>query len=90
MTLPVREPPPCQTTVPQSILDRIADENGGRPQKLDSDGLRGRSPDWTTLLLRDQEWESAWAENETQVTIPLLGLIADGNRCSRTAREAMR
>lgn len=88
--LPAREPPPCQTIVPQSILERIASENAGRPDRLATDGLRGLTPDWTTLLDRDAEWEGAWAANETAVTLPLLGLISDGNRCSQAAREALR
>lgn len=77
---------PCATSVPQSILDRVAEDAGGRPPALDADGLRGRTPDHRTLLDRDAEWEARWSQYETTVTLPLIGLIADGNRCTAAAR----
>lgn len=72
--------------MPASILDRIAEDGGGRPPALDADGLRGRAPDHGALLDRDAEWEARWSAYETSVTLPLLGIVADANRCSAEAR----
>jgi hypothetical protein len=78
--LPQVAPPPCQTSIPASILE--ADH---RPAPLATDDLRGRTPEYGTLLDRDAEWESAFTQQAT-VENTLIGLIADANRCSAAAR----
>jgi hypothetical protein len=74
-------PTPCKTIIPQSILDVIASEDGGRAARVDASGLRGRIAED-----RDAEWEGAFSSYEASVTLPLVGLIADGNRCTAQAR----